>query len=93
MAMDPDARTWLHNPETGGTFHCPDAAVEAWKLRGWQVMDEPPQTPDPAVVELIAWRESEAARLNAEQAAQEADTQTGTTKPRRGAPTDTPKEA
>lgn len=97
-AVDTDARTWLHNPEIGGTFHCPDGAVEAWLQRGWQVMDTAPQEPDPAVVELVAWREAEAARLNAEQAAQAADTPAGTDEApaptkRRGAPTDTTKEA
>lgn len=44
MAMSD--RTWLYLEETGGYFHCPDGAVDAWKARGWVEADEPPAAPD-----------------------------------------------
>jgi hypothetical protein len=88
--MDSDERTWLRNPQTGGYFHCPNGAVDHWKALGWQPVDEPPAELNPAVAELVAWREARAA----EQDSSSADTETppAPTKPRRGAPTDTTKE-
>lgn len=44
MAMD--GFVWLHNPETGGHFHCPPDAVEAWTDRGWELAEQPPPEPD-----------------------------------------------
>jgi hypothetical protein len=31
-----DERIWLHFPATGGYFHCPTDAAEAWRARGWE---------------------------------------------------------
>lgn len=45
-----DDFTWLTHPDTGGTWRCPDPAVEAWLARGWQLGEEPPEpdtTKDP----------------------------------------------
>jgi hypothetical protein len=56
-----DERTWLHHPETGGHFHCPVEAVEAWLALGWQVADAPPPEPNPAIEGLLEWRRQQAA--------------------------------
>lgn len=50
MAMT--ERVWLHNPETGGNFHCPADAAAGWRLRGW-VDGEEPQEINPAVAEWV----------------------------------------
>ena len=39
------SHTWLKHNETGGTWQCPDDAVEAFKVRGWEPCD-PPETDD-----------------------------------------------
>lgn len=41
-----DERIWLHNPETGGHFHCPADAAAAWKARGWRESASPPPEQD-----------------------------------------------
>lgn len=56
-----DKRVWLTHPETGGNFHCPAEAVEAWQAMGW-VPGEAPVEVNPAVAERIAYqREQQAA--------------------------------
>jgi hypothetical protein len=91
--MEPDERMWLHHPETGGDFHCPAGAVEHWKALGWVLADQPPETPNPAVAELVAWREAQAAEQQAEEATPAGGAPAPTTKqPRRGASAETPKE-
>lgn len=81
-----DERQWLRHPETQGHFNCPAGAVDDWKDMGWEPC-APPVDPNPVIAEHLAWREAEAARLEAER-------QTETAKPnpksaRRG---DTPGE-
>lgn len=49
-------RRWLTHPQTGGHFHCPDDAVDAWRDMGWQPAEAPPGPPSPAVAENLAWR-------------------------------------
>jgi hypothetical protein len=34
---------WLEYPETGGKQEFPQAAAEAWRLRGWVDCDPPPE--------------------------------------------------
>lgn len=57
-----DELVLLHNPETGGWFECPAAAVEAWRARGWGVADpeERPAEPNPVVEELAAFQAEQA---------------------------------
>lgn len=45
-----DEFTWLRHPATGGVFHCPLDAADAWKARGWEPC-EPPEEPDAATAE------------------------------------------
>lgn len=75
-----DEFVWLHNPDTGGYFRCPAAAVDDWKDNGWEVAEEPPAEPNPVTAETLAWREQQ------DQAAQAAGQTDKPTKPaRRGA--------
>jgi hypothetical protein len=48
-----DGFTWLSYPETGGTFRCPDGAVEDWKDMGWEPCD-PPEETNPAIADRLA---------------------------------------
>jgi hypothetical protein len=48
-----DGFTWLQYPPTGGTFNCPDGAVEDWKAMGWEPCD-PPEEVNPAVADRLA---------------------------------------
>jgi hypothetical protein len=68
-----DERVWLRHPETGGAFHCPVGAVDGWRELGW-VDGEPPVEVNPAVADLVAAREAEAAA----RAAQESSRKRGT---------------
>jgi hypothetical protein len=45
--------TWLHNPETGGTWECPNRLVEHYKDRGW-VDSDPPEEEQPTVGEFAS---------------------------------------
>jgi hypothetical protein len=66
---------WLHNPTTGGYFHCPKDAVEQWSEMGWEPADAPPEEPNPVVAERIAWERAQAeAEAEAARAAEEAKT-------------------
>lgn len=85
MADDP--RTWLRYPETGGYFHCPDAAVEGWEEIGWVRSDPPPPEPNPALADRLAQEQRLAAE--AEQAEQAAKKTTG----RKAAKTTEPEES
>jgi hypothetical protein len=58
MAMD---KVWLYNPTTEGHFLCPADAVESWRELGWVPAEAPPEEPNPAVVERIAWEQELAA--------------------------------
>ena len=62
MSAVADDRVWLRLPGTGGYFHCPAEAVPVWTTElGWQRCD-PPEEPNPAIAERVAWeREQEAA--------------------------------
>lgn len=73
--FDDSERQWLYNPTTGGYFHCPLAAVDDWKGRGFEESD-PPEEVDQATVELLAWREEQAKtarKSTAKTAADDAD--------------------
>lgn len=48
-----DERVWLTHPETGGWFHAPAGAVDAWTELGWQVAEEPPPEPNPVLAEYV----------------------------------------
>lgn len=60
-----DEFTWLRHSETGGTFRCPDAAVDDWLDMGWEVADGAPADPNPVVAEHLAYREKQAAAAQA----------------------------
>lgn len=78
-----DGFTWLRQPETGGVFRCPDAAVEDWcKDRGWEPC-EPPEEVNPAVAERITAEREQAAPSPTQEPAAEA-AQTTTRAARRG---------
>jgi hypothetical protein len=48
-----DERIWLKHKETGGFFHCPVGAVEAFATGGWEPTDERPPEPNAAIAERI----------------------------------------
>lgn len=81
-------RTWLRHNEGGGTFHCPDEAVDQWCQNGWEPCEEP-EEPNPAVADRVA---QEAALAAAAKGAPEVDpdpsndaaTETDTAPARRG---------
>lgn len=50
-----DERVWLRHGETGGYFHCPAEAVDAWRELGWEPSDAP-EEPNPVTAELLAWQ-------------------------------------
>jgi hypothetical protein len=70
--FDDTPRQWLRHPETGGYFHCPAEAVDAWKGRGWEESD-PPAEPNAAIAEQVAYREQQAASAEANKAADDDD--------------------
>lgn len=37
------SHTWLKHNEHGGYWQCPDAVVEAFRVRGWEPSDPPEQ--------------------------------------------------
>lgn len=45
--------TWLHNPDTGGIWACPNRLVDHYKDRGWEDSD-PPEETQPAVGEFTS---------------------------------------
>lgn len=81
-----DGFTWLKHSETGGTFRCPDEAVEDWAKNGWEPCEAPEEV-NPAIAERIAFERAQQAAAEAaapDQAADAAPQTTTTTKPRRG---------
>lgn len=78
-----DEFTWLRHSETGGTFRCPNAAVDDWLDMGWEVADEAPADPNPVVAEHLAYREQQAAAAQATED-QPADTGEEQTQTNRG---------
>lgn len=78
-----DERVWLHHPETGGYFHCPAEAVEAWREMGWEPSD-PPEEINPAIAPRIAWEREQAAVTEAADAPRKATTTKSTKSARRG---------
>ena len=50
-----DGFTWTRHVEHGGYFRCPDDALAEMAERGW-APSEPPEPPNPATDEQLAWR-------------------------------------
>lgn len=48
-----DERIWLKHKETGGYFHCPVGAIEAFEAKGWGLTDERPAELNAAISERI----------------------------------------
>lgn len=52
-----DERVWLRHPDTGGAFHCPVAALNAWMALGWE-RGEAPVEVNPAIAERVAFEQA-----------------------------------
>lgn len=65
--------TWLRYPATGGTWECPDGAVEHWEATGWERCD-PPEVVNPAVAARLELER----QLAEQQAEQESKDKTAT---------------
>lgn len=65
--------TWLRHPETGGTWECPDGAVEQWEAMGWERCD-PPEVVNPAVAARLEQERQLAEQRAAEEKAAEKTT-------------------
>lgn len=62
------SHTWIHNPDTGGYWQCPDGLVDDLVEAGWELCD-PPAEHNPATAEQAAWRQAQAAEAENETAA------------------------
>jgi hypothetical protein len=77
-------RVWLRNKNTGGYFHCPEAAVEHWRGLGWEPSD-PPEPVNLATAERVGWETHPAPPPAESDVAPAADLETeAPTKPARG---------
>lgn len=56
-----DGFTWTRHVDTGGYFRCPNDALDEMAKRGW-LPCEPPEPPNPATAEHLAWRAEQVAR-------------------------------
>jgi hypothetical protein len=69
--------TWLRHPETGGTWECPDGAVDQWEAMGWERTD-PPEVVNPAVAARLEQERQFAEQRAAEEKAAEQKTEKAT---------------
>lgn len=60
-----DEFVWTQHVDHGGYFRCPVDALDDMAATGWLPCD-PPEQPNPAVAEQLAWRAEQAARADHE---------------------------
>lgn len=72
-----DGFTWTQHSGHGGYFRCPNDALDDFAERGWVPCD-PPEPPNPAVAEQLAWRAAQAEREAADRKAAKKTTATTT---------------